>query len=93
MNITNKTPAKFALFNIGFRIFFLGASVYSIVAILFWMGIYVFNISLPANDLSVFQWHAHEMVFAYSLAVIACLLFQSLLPQHIQLFNPETGGS
>ncbi len=78
MNKTNTFPSNFALFNLGFRIFFLGASVYSIVAILFWMGIYSFNISLPITGLSAFQWHAHEMIYGYSVAVIAGFLLTAV---------------
>jgi uncharacterized protein involved in response to NO len=78
MNNINSPVSDFALLNLGFRIFFLGASVYSIVAILFWMGIYAFNISLPIDGLSIFQWHAHEMIFGYSLAVIAGFLLTAV---------------
>jgi uncharacterized protein involved in response to NO len=78
MNNINASLSNFALFNLGFRIFFLGASVYAIVAILFWMGVYVFNISLPITGLSVFQWHAHEMIYGYSVAVIAGFLLTAV---------------
>ncbi len=78
MNITNNTSSNFALFNLGFRIFFLGASIYSIVAILFWMGIYAFKISIPINGITTFQWHAHEMIFGYSLAVISGFLLTAV---------------
>jgi uncharacterized protein involved in response to NO len=78
MNSINALPSNFALFNLGFRIFFLGASVYSIIAIMFWMGIFAFNISLPIDGLSAFQWHAHEMIFGYSMAVIAGFLLTAV---------------
>lgn len=76
MNKTN--ISNFPVFNLGFRIFFLGASVYSIVAILFWTGVYAFNISLPITGLSMFQWHAHEMIYGYSVAVIAGFLLTAV---------------
>lgn len=78
MNKINTCFSNFAVFNLGFRIFFLGASVYSIVAILFWMGVFAFHISIPINGLSVFQWHAHEMVFGYAMAVIAGFLLTAV---------------
>jgi uncharacterized protein involved in response to NO len=78
MNKTNTFSSNFALFNLGFRIFFLGASIYSIVAVLFWTGIYSFNISLPIVGLSAFQWHAHEMIYGYSVAVIAGFLLTAV---------------
>jgi uncharacterized protein involved in response to NO len=78
MDKTNISILNIALFNMGFRIFFLGAAVYSIVAILFWMGIFAFNLSLPMSGLSTFQWHAHEMVFGYAMAVIAGFLLTAV---------------
>ena len=78
MDKTNTSNSNFALFNLGFRIFFLGAAVYSVVTILFWMGIFAFNLSLPMSGLSTFQWHAHEMVFGYAMAVIAGFLLTAV---------------
>lgn len=63
-------------FEYGFRPFFLGAGVHAVLAMLAWMA----WISLQqAGDgpagltiaVPVYQWHAHEMVFGYSLAVVA----------------------
>jgi uncharacterized protein involved in response to NO len=70
--------SNYPVFNQGFRIFFLGASVYSIISILFWTGIYSFNITLPMKGLSPFQWHAHEMIYGFSVAVIAGFLLTAV---------------
>jgi uncharacterized protein involved in response to NO len=78
MDKTNTSFSNIALFNLGFRIFFLGAAIYSIIAILFWMGVFAFNVSLPIHGLSKFQWHAHEMIFGYALAVIAGFLLTAV---------------
>jgi len=78
MSDTTSPQSNFALLNLGFRIFFLGATVYSVVAILVWMGVYAFNLSLPISGLSLFQWHAHEMIFGYSMAVIAGFLLTAV---------------
>lgn len=78
MEKTSTSISNIALFNLGFRIFFLGAAVYSIVTILFWIGIFAFNLSLPISGLSTFQWHAHEMVFGYAMAVIAGFLLTAV---------------
>lgn len=76
--MNNTSPSNFALLNLGFRIFFLGAAVYSIVAILLWTGVFAFKLSLPMAGLSIFQWHAHEMIYGYSLAVIAGFLLAAV---------------
>jgi uncharacterized protein involved in response to NO len=78
MNNPNIAPSKFALFNLGFRVFFLGATVFSIVAILFWTSIFSLNMALPIIGLSAFQWHAHEMIYGYSVAVIAGFLLTAV---------------
>ncbi len=78
MDKTNTSIPNMALFNLGFRVFFLGAAVYSIVTILFWLGMFAFNLSLPVSGLSSFQWHAHEMIFGYALAVIAGFLLTAV---------------
>jgi len=78
MDKTKTSVSNIALFNLGFRVFFLGAAAYSIVTILFWMGILAFNMSLPISGLSTYQWHAHEMVFGYAMAVIAGFLLTAV---------------
>ena len=70
--------SRFALFDLGFRPFFLGAVIYSIVVMLFWTAVYAFHVALPMDGLSAYQWHAHEMVFGYSMAVIAGFLLTAV---------------
>ena len=60
----------FALFNYGFRPFFFFAGLFGVVSILFWVGLYAghmdFNLTSSEN-----LWHAHEMLFGYTMAAIA----------------------
>ena len=58
----------------GFRPFFLGAAVFAIVSIAAWMAVFLFSYPVPLAGVTIFQWHAHEMVFGYALAVIAGFL-------------------
>lgn len=82
IQITEKSnPAKskgFALFELGFRPFFLGAGIFAIFSITLWTAIYSFGYSLPMQGLSSFQWHAHEMIYGYTLAVIAGFLLTAV---------------
>ena len=71
-------PSKIALFDLGFRPFFLGAALFAILSICFWILGYFGWISLNWNSISTFQWHAHEMVFGYSTAVIAGFLLTAV---------------
>ena len=69
--------SKAALLNLGFRPFFLGAAGFSIISIAFWMGIYVFSFPLQVG-ISYVQWHAHEMIYGFSMAVIAGFLLTAV---------------
>lgn len=63
-----------ALWSRGFRPFFLGASIFAIVTMVTWLAVYRFGYRLELQGLSIFQWHAHEMLYGYSMAVIAGFL-------------------
>jgi uncharacterized protein involved in response to NO len=58
----------------GFRPFFLGASVFAIASMVMWLLVYRFGLQLDLAGLSIFQWHAHEMLYGYAMAVIAGFL-------------------
>jgi len=66
------------LFNLGFRPFFMGASLFAIISIGFWLRFNQGFFPLTLSSLSPFQWHAHEMIFGYSLAVIVGFLFTAV---------------
>lgn len=66
------TPTPF--FMKGFRPFFTGAVLFAILSMGVWMATYLFQWPIPLAGMSMFQWHAHEMIFGYSMAVIAGFL-------------------
>ncbi|MGA8146273.1 MAG: NnrS family protein [Gallionellaceae bacterium] len=68
----------FALFNLGFRPFFLLAGVFSLVSIFIWGGIYVYSWRVPRLPFSPMHWHAHEMIFGYGMAVAAGFLLTAV---------------
>jgi uncharacterized protein involved in response to NO len=73
--VFSNDPAKpalsFALFNLGFRPFFLLAGVFALVSILIWGGVYVYGWPAPRLPFSPMYWHSHEMIFGYGMAVVA----------------------
>lgn len=85
MNPASSHPA---LFNLGFRVFFAGAGFLAVISISAWLLVYAFiNDYLPEitildltqfKPFSPFQWHAHEMIYGYSLAVIAGFLLTAV---------------
>ena len=69
---------QFALFNLGFRPFFLLAGVFSLVSIFIWGGVYVYGWPAPHLPFSPMHWHAHEMIFGYGMAVAAGFLLTAV---------------
>jgi uncharacterized protein involved in response to NO len=70
--------AAFALFNLGFRPFFLLACVYSLVSIFIWGSFAVYGWPIPRLPFSPMHWHAHEMIFGYGMAVAAGFLLTAV---------------
>lgn len=65
-------PTGWAPFALGFRPFFLAAGLYAVVMMALWLG--VLNGKIQIGSLSPIVWHAHEMVFGFTVAVIAGFL-------------------
>jgi uncharacterized protein involved in response to NO len=64
-------PTGFALFNLGFRPFFLAAASWAVLAMALWGLALVHPSALPQLSNA---WHGHEMLFGYAVAVIAGFL-------------------
>ncbi len=73
---TNKVDTAFL--EVGFRPFFLGAALYAVLVMGLWFAIYLFQLPIPFESLSPLEWHAHEMLFGYSMAVISGFLLTSV---------------
>jgi uncharacterized protein involved in response to NO len=79
INQSIPTNAKqFSLFNLGFRPFFLGASIFAVVSIVAWMRVYFSQSTLSMTNITVSQWHSHEMVYGYGMAVLAGFLLTAV---------------
>ncbi|HPH06133.1 MAG TPA: NnrS family protein [Methylotenera sp.] len=81
IQIKNSTPPntnQFALFNLGFRPFFLGAGIFAIASITAWMLVYFSYGTITMTNISISQWHAHEMLYGYSMAVVAGFLLTAV---------------
>lgn len=63
-----------AIWSRGFRPFFLGASVFAVASMLNWLSVYLYARPVDVAPVGPYLWHAHEMVFGYSMAVIAGFL-------------------
>jgi len=75
--MTPQPPAhNFALWKLGFRPFYLLASLFSSISVLLWAA--QFSGYLPATYLRGPAWHGHEMLFGYTIAVIAGFLLTAV---------------
>ncbi len=61
MNKPNQAKGM-AFFNLGFRPFFLGAGIFAVLSIAWWMLIYTSHSMVQITRISASQWHAHEML-------------------------------
>lgn len=66
------------LLDAAFRPFFLAAAGFSILTVLAWTLIYTAGWALPLRGLSLFHWHAHEMIYGYAMAVVAGFLLTAI---------------
>ncbi|MBT8137420.1 MAG: NnrS family protein [Gammaproteobacteria bacterium] len=71
-------PAGLAIWNLGFRPFFLGAGLFAAVGMALWLVVYGIGVPLYPPGVALTQWHAHEMLFGYTLAVIAGFLLTAV---------------
>ncbi len=61
-----------------FLIYFLGASCYALCLMFCWGGLFFLNLQMELYNMSIFQWHAHELIFGYAGAVIAGFLLTAV---------------
>lgn len=69
--------APFPLLTYGFRPFFLGASVFAVLAMALWIG-WLAGLLPLAEGYGALAWHAHEMIFGYTAAVVAGFLLTAV---------------
>lgn len=68
-----------ALHHLGFRPFFSLAAIFAVVAMLLWMWLYHSAGTAPSIQvMGLSVWHAHEMIYGYSVAVIAGFLLTAV---------------
>ncbi len=72
-----RKTGRFALFALGFRPFFLAAGISALVLLGLWLALW--QGVVPAGGyFTLVEWHAHEMLFGYTAAVIAGFLLTAV---------------
>lgn len=80
LNIENRmshSAPRFALWQLGFRPFFLLAGLSAVLLMLYWLLIYFGQLPTPYYSNPAF-WHSHELLFGYTTAVIAGFLLTAV---------------
>lgn len=66
------------LFETGFRPFFLGASLHAVISMIIWLGVFTLKADIHLHNKLSMNWHAHEMIYGYAMAVIAGFLLTAV---------------
>src|SRR3972149_8502625 len=61
---------NFSIFESAHRPFFILATVSSLFYMTLWTAFYTFKLRLNFENISPTMWHAHEMLFGYTIAVM-----------------------
>jgi len=77
IQIDEQAKKSFALFNLGFRPFFMVSAYSAVILMAIWGLLYTNTIQLN-NYYGIIDWHSHEMLFGYSIAVIAGFLLTAV---------------
>lgn len=77
IQIDEQPKQSFALFNLGFRPFFLLSAISAVILMGIWGLLYTNTIQLNVYY-GFIDWHSHEMLFGYSSAVIAGFLLTAV---------------
>ncbi|MBK4996956.1 NnrS family protein [Pseudomonas sp. S37] len=66
-----------AVWGLGFRPFFLGGSLFALLALLLWAGVLAGALA-PTPAGGMLAWHRHEMLFGFAAAIIAGFLLTAV---------------
>lgn len=65
---------EFSILEAAFRPFFILAAISSLFYMILWTAVYTFRLNLNFENITPTMWHAHEMLFGYTMAVVAGFL-------------------
>ena len=75
---SSRANYKIAILHLGFRPFFAGAALFAVISMLLWLAVYEFGLYVDIKTLPTILWHGHEMIYGYSMAVIAGFLLTAV---------------
>lgn len=66
------------ILNLSFRVFFAGGGIFAIITMLLWVFVFMGKTNIDAVTINPFYWHSHEMLYGYTLAIIAGFLLTAV---------------
>ena len=78
LNIEPQYTGKTAFLHLGFRPFFFAALSCGLISIILWTLMFTFGKGLLPNNYSIISWHAHEMIFGFTVATITGFLLTAV---------------
>ncbi len=73
-----RNSSSFALFNLGFRPFFLFGAISALLLMLIWLIMLSTGQATQSYYQLSYVWHGHEMLFGYTVAIIAGFLLTAV---------------
>ena len=79
ISLPSKPPSSpHPVLNLGFRIFFAMGAVFAIVTMVLWGLVYTGHTDINVMMVNPFYWHGHEMLYGYTVAIIAGFLLTAV---------------
>lgn len=78
LNIEPKFTGKTAFLHLGFRPFFFASLSFAVISMVLWMLLYTFGKGVLPNNYPIITWHAHEMIFGFTVATITGFLLTAV---------------
>ncbi|WP_227430936.1 NnrS family protein [Psychrobacter sp. I-STPA6b] len=66
------------ILNLGFRIFFSAGAVFAMLTMALWVFVFMGKTNIDVGQINPFYWHAHEMLYGYTMAIIAGFLLTAV---------------
>ena len=78
LTIEKEGNYRISFLHLGFRPYFLAAGGYAAVSMAIWAYAYSSRIQVLPSQIPAIAWHAHEMIYGYTMAVISGFLLTSV---------------
>lgn len=79
ISLPSKPPSSpHPVLNLGFRIFFSMGAVFAMMTMALWSMVFTGHTDINVALLNPFYWHGHEMLYGYTMAIIAGFLLTAV---------------